>query len=113
MKKVFMFVAMLGCALSGFAEEKVIKLTHDEQPKERTPFQMPTASIDGLVLNVGFNSSTSFEVSVVDTTGTVVYTGSFHTQGTTIALPNLPSGDYELVIEDAAHIYSGEFYIVL
>lgn len=107
-----MFVAMLGCVLSGFAEEKVIKLTHDEQPKERTPFQMPTATVDGSALTISFNSSSSFEVSVVDTTGTVVYTASFHTQGTTIALPDLLSGNYELVIEDTAHIYSGEFCIV-
>ena len=112
MKKVFMFAAMLGCALSAFAEEEVIKLTHDEQPNGRSLVQMPTATVDGSALTVSFSSSTSFEVSVVDNTGTVVYTASFHTQGTTIALPDLPSGDYELVIEDAAHIYSGEFCIV-
>lgn len=112
MKKVFMFVAMLGCALSAFAEEKVIKLTRDEQPNGRSLVQMPTATVDGSALTVSFSSNTSFEVSVVDTTGAVVYTGSFHTQGTTIVLPELPSGDYGLIIEDTAHTYSGGFCIV-
>lgn len=112
MKKVFMFAAMLGCALSAFAEEKVIELTRDEQPKGRTLVQMPTATIDGVELDVNFNTSTSFDISVVDTTGTVVYTGSYQTQGTTIVLPGLPAGDYELVIEDTTHTYSGEFCIV-
>ncbi len=111
MKKVFMFIAMLGCVLSAFAEEKVLELTRKEQPNERTLVQLPTASIDGQVLTIDFTSSCSFEVTVVNESGTVVYTSAYNAQGTVIILPNLPVGDYELKIEDAAYLYSGNFEI--
>ena len=110
MKKVFMFVVMLCCALSGFAEETPIELKEKGgKPNERTGIQLPTASIDGQVLTISFVSSCTFEVSVVDASGVVVYTSTYSEQGAIITLPNLPVGDYELEIVDATHIYSGEF----
>ena len=112
MKKVFMFVVMLCCALSGFAEETPIELKEKGgKPNERTGIQLPTASIDGQVLTISFVENCSFEVSVLDASGVVVYTGAYSAQGASITLPNLPVGDYELEIEDTAHIYSGEFEI--
>lgn len=111
MKKVILFVSMLCCTLSGFAEAKPIKLEIKDLPNERSLVQSPTASIDGQVLIVSFTSSTDFDIAVVDATGIVVYTSIFHAQGTTITLPDLPTGDYELVIEDTTHTYSGEFDI--
>ena len=111
MKKVFMLLALLCCTLSGFAEETPIKLEKKERPHERSGSESPTASIDGQVLTISFVSSCTFEVSVVDASGAVVYTGSYNAQSTAITLPNLPCGDYELEIEDATHIYGGEFEI--
>ena len=72
---------------------------------------MPTASIDGQVLTISFVSSTNFEVSVVDASGAVVYTGSYSAQGAVITLPNLPVGEYKLEIEDTNHLYNGEFEV--
>ena len=106
-----MLAALLCCTLSGFAEEKPIELSQEKIPHERSEVQLPTASIDGRVLTISFVTNCSFEVSVVDESGVVVYTGTFPAQGTTITLPNLPTGEYELVIEDTTHIYSGEFDI--
>ena len=112
MKKVFMFVAMLCCTLSGFAEEKPIKIEKKEFPHERSEVQLPTASIDGQVLTISFVSSATFEISVVDdASGAVVYMGAYSGQSAVITLPNLPAGGYELEIEDTTHIYGGEFYI--
>lgn len=111
MKKVFMLLALLCCTLSGFAEEKPIKIEVIKRPHGRSDAQLPTASIDGQVLTIDFASSTTFEVSVMDTSGTVVYTGAYSAQGAVIPLPNLPAGEYKLEIEDTAHIYSGEFEI--
>lgn len=106
-----MFVVMLACTLSSFAEETPIQIKKKERPDPRSLVQLPTASIDGQVLTIDFVSSTTFEVSVVSASGVVVYTGTYNAQGTVITLPNLPVGEYELEIEDAAYLYSGEFEI--
>ena len=111
MKKVFMLLALLCCTLSGFAEKTPIQIEVLKRPQGRSEVQLPTASIDGQVLTISFVSSTNFEVSVVDASGAVVYTGSYNAQSAVITLPNLPCGDYELEIEDATHIYCGEFEI--
>ena len=109
MKKVFMLAALLCCTLSGFAEEKSLQLTTKELPNKRSEVKLPTASIDGQVLTISFVESCSFEVSVVDASGVVVYTSVYSAQGAVITLPHLPAGDYKLEIEDATHLYSGEF----
>ena len=106
-----MFVVMLACTLSSFAEETPIELSKEKDPHRRSEVLLPTASIDGQVLTIDFVSSTTFEVSVVSASGVVVYTGTYNAQGTVITLPNLPVGEYELEIEDAAYLYSGEFAI--
>lgn len=111
MKKVFMLLALLCCTLSGFAEEKPIELEKKERPHGRGEVQLPTASIDGQVLTISFVTNCGFEVSVVDESGVVVYTGAYNVQDAVITLPNLPVGEYELEIEDAVHLYSGEFEI--
>lgn len=111
MKKVFMLLVLLCCTLSGFAEKTPIQIEVVKRPQGRSEVQLPIASIDGQVLTISFVSSTNFEVSVVDASGAVVYTGSYNAQSTAITLPNLPCGDYELEIEDATHIYGGEFEI--
>lgn len=111
MKKVFMLAALLCCTLSGFAEEKPIDIKLKKRPQERSEILVPTASIDGQVLTISFVSSCNFEVSVLDASGAVVYTHVYSAQGAVITLPNLPVGDYKLEIEDAAHLYSGEFVI--
>ena len=111
MKKVFMLLALLCCMLSGFAEKKSIELEREKRPIKRNEVQLPTASIDGQTLTISFVSNCTFEVSVMDASGAVVYTGSYNAQSTAITLPNLPCGDYELEIEDATHIYGGEFEI--
>ena len=111
MKKIFMFAALLCCALSGFAEKKPIKLEEKDLPDPRSLTLLPTASIDGQVLTIDFASPTIFEVSVVDASGAVVYMGAYSAQDAVITLPNLSAGDYKLVIEDSAHLYSGEFEI--
>lgn len=106
-----MFAALLCCTLSGFAEKKPIKLEENKRPHGRSEVQLPTASIDGQVLTIDFASSTTFEVAVVNASGAVVYTGAYSAQGAVVTLPNLPAGVYELEIEDAAYLYSGEFAI--
>lgn len=111
MKKVFMLLALLCCTLSGFAEKTPIKLEKKERPHGRGEVQLPTASIDGQVLTISFVTNCGFEVSVVDESGVVVYTGAYNVQDAVITLPNLPAGEYELDIEDAVHLYSGEFEI--
>ena len=111
MKKVFMLATLFCCTLSGFAEKKPINLEEKGQPHKRCEVLLPTASIDGQVLTISFVSGCTFEVSVVDASGAVVYTGTYNAQGTVITLPNLPAGEYELEIEDAAYLYSGEFEI--
>ena len=111
MKKVFMLLALLCCTLSGFAEKKAIELEKKKRPHERSEVQLPTASIDGQVLTISFVSSTNFEVSVVNASGIVVYTGAYNVQDAVITLPNLPAGEYELEIEDTNHLYSGEFEV--
>lgn len=111
MKKVFMLLVMLCCTLSGFAEETPIKLKEKDLPHERSGSEPPIASIDGQVLTISFVSCCTFEVLVVDTSGAVVYASVYNAQKAVITLPNLPDGEYELEIEDATHIYSGEFVI--
>lgn len=111
MKKVVMIFALLCCTLSGFAEKKPIELEENKRPHGRSEILLPTASIDGQVLTINFASSCTFEVSIMDASGAVVYTGSHSAQGAVITLPNLPAGEYELEIEDTNHLYSGEFSI--
>lgn len=110
-KKLLTLVALLCCTLSGFAEETPIELEEKKRPQKRSEVLLPTASIDGQVLTIDFVSSTTFEVSVVNASGAVVYMGMYNAQGTVITLPNLPAGAYELEIEDAAYLYSGEFEV--
>lgn len=111
MKKVFMLLVLLCCTLSGFAEKTPIQIEVLKRPQGRSEVQLPTASIDGQVLTISFVSSTNFEVSVVDASGAVVYTGSYSAQGAVITLPNLPVGEYKLEIEDTNHLYNGEFEV--
>lgn len=111
MKKVFVLLALLCCTLSGFAEKKSIKLEREKQPHERSEIQLPTASIDGQVLTISFVTNCDFEVAVVNASGVVVYTGVYSAQDAVIPLPNLPAGEYKLEIEEAAHLYSGDFEI--
>ena len=106
-----MILALLCCTLSGFAEKKPIEIEVIKRPQGRSEVLLPTASIDGQVLTISFVSSITFEVSVVDASGVVVYTGAYSAQGAVITLPNLPVGDYKLEIEDTTHIYSGEFEV--
>ena len=47
----------------------------------------------------------------MNASGAVVYTGVYSAQGAVVTLPNLPAGVYELEIEDAAYLYSGEFVV--
>lgn len=106
-----MIFALLCCTLSGFAEKKPIKLEEIDLPDPRSLTQLPTASIDGQVLTIDFASSCTFEVSIIDASGAVVYTGAYNVQDAVITLPNLPAGEYELEIEDTNHLYSGGFEI--
>lgn len=106
-----MIFALLCCTLSGFAEKKPIKLEEIDLPDPRSLTQLPTASIDGQMLTIDFASSCTFEVSIIDASGAVVYTGAYNVQDAVITLPNLPAGEYELEIEDTNHLYSGEFEI--
>lgn len=106
-----MIIALLCCTLSGFAEETPIELSKEKDPHKRSVVQLPTASIDGQLLTIDFMVNCDFEVSVVDASGAVVYTGVYSAQGAVVILPNLPAGEYELEIEDAECLYSGEFEI--
>lgn len=106
-----MLAVLLCCTLSGFAEEKPIELTKGELPNKRTQVQLPTASIDGQVLTINFTSSCTFEVSVMDASGAVVYTSAYSAQGAVITLPQLPEDYYYLRIEDEYYSYVGEFEI--
>ena len=106
-----MIAALLCSALSSFAEKLPIELEIGKLPHGRSEVQLPTTFIDGQVLTISFVTNCSFEVSVVDEAGVVVYTSTYNTQGAVITLPNLPAGDYMLEIEDDAHLYSGEFAI--
>ncbi|MBO5085201.1 MAG: hypothetical protein J6C18_10085 [Bacteroidaceae bacterium] len=66
MKKAVMILALLCYTLSSFAEKKPIELEENKRPHKRSEVQLPTASIDGLVLTIDFVSSTTFEVAVVN-----------------------------------------------
>ena len=106
-----MFAALLCCALSGFAEEKILELTKDELPNERTLTQSPTASIEENLLTIEFPSSTTFSVSIVGNAGEVVYSGTYSAEMAILTLSNLSAGKYTLVIKDGSHAYSGDFEI--
>ena len=106
-----MLFALLCCTLSGFAEEKPIKLEEYELPNERTLVQSPTAYVEDELLTIEYPSSTTFSVSIVNNVGEVVYSNGYCAERAILTLNNLPTGDYELVIEDTAHTYSGEFDI--
>lgn len=111
MKKLLTLAAILFFAFDCMAEKKPLELTIEDVKPEKGIILLPTASIDGQVLTIDFVSSCAFEVSVVDASGVVVYTGTYNAQSAVIILPNLPCGDYELEIEDATHVYGGEFEI--
>ena len=118
MKKTLsiLLTAMLFCGtLSVYAEARpiyIVKKPSDGNDKKgRSMIILPEASVDGQVLTIDFTSSTTFEVSVMNASGVVVYIGAYSAQGAVITLPNLPAGEYELNIEDAAYLYSGEFAI--
>ena len=106
-----MFAALLSCALSGFAEEKPIKIEIDELPDERTLVQSPTAAIEENLLTIKFPSSTTFSVSIVSNAGEVVYSRNYSTKIAILTLNNLSVSEYTLVIKDGNHTYSGEFEI--
>ena len=109
MKKVILFVALLCCALSGFAEKKSLELTREDLPNKRTLVQSPTASIEDGLLTIEYPSSTTFSVSIVNNAGEVVYTGTYSAEMAILTLSNLSAGEYTLVIKDGSYAYSGGF----
>lgn len=112
MKKLFMLLVLLGCTLSGFAEEKFIQLEKKKRPHERSEVQLPTASIDGQVLTIEFSEAAASQVTVKgQSTQVVVYNGAFASGQVVITLPSLPEGDYCLEIEQGDYVYIGEFDI--
>lgn len=111
MRKVVMFVVMLCCTLSGFAEKKPIQLEKEKQPHKRNEVLLPIASIDGQILTIDFTSSTTFKVQVADASGTIVYMETYNVQHAMVTLPQLSEGVYKLTIEDNTYIYSGYFDI--
>lgn len=111
MKKVILFAALLCCALSGFAEEKFIRLKIEDLPDERTLVLSPTASIEDGLLTIEYLSSATFCVSIVNNAGEVVYSNNYSTEMAILTLSNLSVGEYTLVIKDGCYTYSGEFDI--
>ncbi len=112
MKKVFMLLVLLCCTLSGFAEEKPIKIREKERPKERIPHVLPTASIDGQVLTIEFSEATASQITVISQgTQVVVYNGSFTNNQIVVNLPALSDGEYQLEIEQGGNLYIGDFEI--
>lgn len=112
MKKVFMFLVLLSCTLSGFAEETPIQLKKEKRPHGRSEVLLPTASIDGQVLTIEFCEATASQVAVKgQSTQVVVYNGAFTSEQVVITLPSLPEGDYCLEIEQGDYVYIGEFEI--
>lgn len=112
MKKLFMLLVLLGCTLSGFAEEKFIQLEKKKRPHERSEVQLPTASIDGQVLTIEFSEAAASQVAVKgQSTQVVVYNGTFTSDQAVITLPSLPEGEYFLEIEQGDYVYIGEFDI--
>ena len=104
-----MFAALLCCALSSFAEAKLVELTREDLPNKRTLVQSPTASIEEDLLTIEYPSSTTFSVSIVNNAGEVVYTGTYSAEMAILTLSNLSAGEYTLVIKDGNYTYSGEF----
>lgn len=114
MKKVFMLLVLLCCTLSGFAEEKPIKIREKERPKERIPHVLPTAYIDGQVLTINFSEATASQITVISQgTQVVVYNGSFTSDQIVINLPALSDGEYQLEIEQGGNLYYGDFNLEL
>ncbi len=112
MKKVFMFLVLLSCTLSGFAEETPIQLKREKRPIRRNETQLPTASIDGQVLTIEFSEAAASQVTVKgQSTQVVVYNGTFTSDQVVITLPSLPEGEYCLEIEQGDYVYIGEFDI--
>ena len=107
-----MFAALLCCVLSGFAEEKAIRLKKNDLPDERTFVLSPTASIEENLLTIEFPSSTTFSVSIVSNAGEMVYSENYSTEIAILTLSNLSAGEYTLVIKDGSYTYSGEFEIL-
>ena len=106
-----MFAALLCCALSSFAEKKLLELEIDDRPLGRTEIQLPTAFIENQLLTIEYPSSTTFSVSIVDNTGEVVYSSSYCTEMAILTLSNLSTGNYTLVIKDSSYTYSGKLEI--
>ena len=111
MKKVILFAALLCSALSGFAEKNHIKIEIDDRPLGRTEIQLPTASIEENLLTIEFPSSTTFNVSILNNAGEMVYSGTYSAEMAILTLSNLSAGEYTLVIKDGSHAYSGDFEI--
>jgi hypothetical protein len=110
MKKAVMILALLCCTLSGFAEKKPIELEENKRPHKRSEVQLPTASIDGLVLTIEFSEATASQVTVKgQSTQVVVYNGAFTSGQVVITLPSLSEGGYCLEIEQGDYVYIGEF----
>ena len=84
MKKLLTLAAILFFAFDCMAEKKPLELTIKDVKPKREIVLLPTASIDGQVLTISFVSSRTFEVSVVDISGTVVYTGTYNAQNIVI-----------------------------
>ena len=112
MRKVFMFVVMLCCALSGFAEEKAIELFKEKRPQGRSVVELPTASINEQVLIIEFDEAETSQITVLcQGTQVVVYSGSFTQSQIVINLPMLPEGEYRLEITKGNNMYVGNFEI--
>lgn len=111
MKKVFMLLALLCCTLSGFAEKRPIQLTKKKEPHKRSVVQLPTASIDGSSLTITLEEYSETYVSVISSTGEVVYSSPLNFLQSVIDLQSLESSNYSLEIVQGEATYVGDFSI--
>lgn len=111
MKKVFMLLALLGCTLSGFAEKKFIQLEGKKRPHGRSEVLIPSAFIDGSFLTITLEDNSEAYVSVISSTGKVVYISPLNSLQSVIDLQFLEGNNYSLEIVLGNDTYVGNFSI--
>ena len=115
MKKIFLFISLLGIALFSFAQKKDVVVVENKTTNngDRTETTIPDVKYDedGNTIDIAFKSDDNYVATVTDENGNTECLFMVNTNGAknSYHLPLLVTGTYTITLESGRCTFVGDF----